>query len=286
MPNRTSGFLQPAERAYLDKEGIYRYLDSFGEGKSGGRQAKSRIQNNVATVPNLQILLISLYSDLNAIQNLQRTDPKTWKKWESETLPAVTQELEWLRDTFDRMLTIAERDDFRKEREELEEAFAHLYEGEYHPRAAFGTGVTGHSPPEVVQKSTSKELSDRFETLETRTDGVESLLRREELSEILSYIAKNGRCELPAKKIGGSGEYWSKVASEMLVPELVEKTEMSQTHREYEITEHGRAVLECWIALSETTAVAREREVKPESSERECVRAALKLHDKFLPVDI
>jgi len=284
MVNRTSGFLHPGERTYLEEEGIYRYPGSFEGIESGGRRAKSRIQNEVVTVPQLQMLLLGFMNDLEAVQSLQRTDVATWKAWESGTLPAVTQELEWLRDTVDQMLEIAERDRFKEEAEEMRTAVEPLYPGDYHPREAYGTGVMGDEPPEAVQQWTAEELADRFETVEIRREGLRTLCNVDELAEILSYIASEPPRELPSRQIGDDGEWWSKAASDYLAPELVTKTEHSQTRREYEITEHGTAVLECWNRLLDTTAVEMEADARPEADERVHINRALELHDPLLGI--
>jgi hypothetical protein len=279
VPDRKSGFLHPSERAYLNEEGIYRYPQSYEDVKSGGRRAKSRIQNEVATVPQLQMLLLDFLLDLNAAQNLQRTDAETWIEWESRTLPAVTQELEWLRDTVNQMVEIAKRDQFEEESEEIRAAVEPLYPGNFHPGEVVSTGGVGaYEPPEARHQWTADELETRFEITEMRFDGLETLLKKDELAGILDYIATNGRCELPERKINDDGEGWSKVASEHLTPDLATKLEHSQSYREYEITPHGTAVLECWKRLRETTAVRMAAGANPDGTDREHIATALDLH--------
>lgn len=268
MPDRSSGFLHPGERAYLIEKGFYPAPNYPKETESGGRRAKSRIQNEIT--PSVQQLILQFNYDLVAVHLLQRSDEEIWRKWETRILPAIKDDLESLRNDLDQMIDIAERDDFAIERNEIKGALAHLHDGEHHPSLK--------SPQEL----TREELEAKLETLKIREEGLGTLLQGEERSEILGYIYENEPCSLDGKRIGESGEYWTTVASRELRPTLVEKENVSNTKSIYRITEHGEAVLNCWQALTEISVLTMNG--KSEVSKRQIIRDTLKLHE--LPLSV
>lgn len=280
MPDRRTGFLQTNERAYIEKSNIATSPWDYTNVKSGGKQAHWRIQHEVATVPGLQTVLMRFFTDLNAVQSFQRADAETWRKWESRTLPAVTRELELIRDIVTQMIEIAEDDRSKTEKEELRDARDSLYPDDFHPDDVIPAGgAKNYESFDAQHKWTGDELATHYEVIRTRFDGLETLLKKDELVGILDYVAENGPCELPARRISGSGEWWAKVATQYLSPDLAQKTEHSNTRRTYEITPNGTAVLNCWNQLRETTAVAMAADANPDGSDREHIATALDLHD-------
>lgn len=268
MQDRSSGFLHPGERAYLNEQGFYPAPNYPKETESGGRRAKSRIQKEIT--PSIQQLILQFNYDLVAVHLLQRSDEEIWRKWETAILPAIKDDLENLRNDLDQMIDIAERDDFAIERDQIREALAHLYDGEHHPYR------------KSQQELTGEELEAKFKTLKTREEGLGILLQGEKRPEILEYIYENDPCSLDGKRIGESGEYWTTVASRELTPVLVEKENLSNTRYIYRITEHGEAVLNCWQALTEISVLTMNE--KSKASERQIIRDTLKLHE--LPLSV
>jgi len=275
MANRSNGFLGQKERRYLSEIDCYPgTIDDDGE--YGRNQAKSRVKNDVATASGISEALKQFDKDLCAINRLhlqsQEGDSQYWKMVH---LTSIEQDLKSVRKTVDMMLEIAGGEEEWNAREELREAISILHPGEVHPEN--GYVAAREEQMELVSEAdgdiTFSDLEEMYLSYKTRWEGLQSILTKEGLPEILEYIGKNGWCSLGEKRVG-QGEYWATISSRELVPDLAQKREEQAHPREYNLTEDGKVVLECWQALKDTDAVEM-KQFSNESSERKLVLRSL-----------
>lgn len=264
--SRDFGFLRPKERAYLSEQ--EHYLGRIDE-ESPKRpaQTKSRIKNEV--VKNLDQAIDDFARDLMAVSNFQRRESTVQEQfvWEGATLEFAKPELERLKRTIDRLLEQAESLPVSSERKELQEVLNRLYEG------------TDLEHPSKSDKNLSpEELEELYHRQREMNKHLKTVLSKEELPEILSYIGEHGKCELSGRTIGENGEPWPQVASRELVPELATKDDTWGDHKEYELTEKGEAVLECWEELQQTKTIQIQSDLRPEQTPREVVLKTLAEH--------
>lgn len=101
------------------------------------------------------------------------------------------------------------------------------------------------------------ELVGELEEYEVRKQALIAVLQKEGLTRILEYLDTNGRTDLPKEQMGGSGQYWTTLATRYLVNEwgLAEKDEISNTYFEYELTRRGQVVCNTWQAVKNSSAV-------------------------------
>ncbi|WP_435184904.1 hypothetical protein [Halobellus sp. EA9] len=274
---RTVSILQPNERAYLAENGLYP-ANWNDDAESGGRQARSRIKNEITTTPGFNTPIRGFYIDLLALSNFMiHADRKERLQWENHTLPAAKHDLELLRDHLNTLIEIAESDEIATERNEVKEAVQSLYQ--YNDLLDALTMFSESENPEPTDIP-EEGWAEAFEERQERQEALMEILSKPDRPQILEYFDENGQCELPDKKINGKGEPWSRVASRELGSnlELVEKEEISNRRREYRITDRGKAVYETWKELQDTEAVTKAEKVYAETDTREVIRQLLLDH--------
>lgn len=275
---RTVSLLQPNERAYLAENGLYPG-NWNGEAESGGRQARSRIKNEIMTMPGFDTPIRGFYTDLLALSNFMiRADREDRLQWENTTLPAAKQDMELLRDHLNTLIDMAESDEVASQKNGLKEAIQPLYQ--YHDLLDSLTMFMESDNPEPTDIP-DDGWDEAFEERNERQAALMSLLSKSDRPQILEYVAERDRCELPDRRIDGKGEPWAQVASRELVGELelLEKHEERNPRRkEYSITDRGKAVCEAWENLQETETVSQADDVYTEQDTREVVRQLLLDH--------
>lgn len=264
--SRDFGFLRSKERAYLNEQG--HYISRFdSEGPKRPAQTKSRIKNEV--VKDFNEVIDDFNRDLMAISNFQRREATVQEQfvWEGATLEIAKPELKSLKRTVDRLIEQAETHPISSEREELQEVLNRLYEG-----------TDLELPSEVDQNPSPEELEQLYHRRKEMNKSLKTVLSKEGLPEILLYIGKRGKCELSGRRINGEGEWWAQVASRELVPELATKDEDTVGPDQYELTDKGEAVLECWKELQETKTIEIKSDLRPDQTTRQIVLETLAEH--------
>ncbi|WP_075937618.1 hypothetical protein [Halosegnis longus] len=270
---RTVSLLQPNERAYLAENSLYPG-NWVGEAESGGRKAKSRIKNEILTMPGFDTPIRGFYIDLLALSNFMiRADREDRLQWENHTLPAAKQDMELLRDHLNTLIDMAESDETAVKKDELKEAVQSLYE--YHDLLDSLTMFSETDNPEPTDVP-DDGWGEAFEERKERQEALMSLLSKPDRLQILEYVAEKDRCELPDRKVDGKGEPWARVASRELTDlGVVIKHDVSNRRKEYSITGRGKAVYEAWENLQETETVSQADDVYTEQDTREVVRQLL-----------
>lgn len=264
--SRDFGFLRPKERAYLSENDHY-----FGrideEGPERPAQTKSRIKNEV--VEKFDQVIDDFTRDLMAVLSFQRkeTTIQDQFKWEAATLEITKPELERLKKKIENLIEQAESHPVSSERKELQDILNVLYEG------------AGLEYPSKSEKNLSpEELEELYFRQREMNQHLKTVLSKEGLPKILSYIGKKGKCGLSGKTIGENGESWAQVASRELVPELATKDDTWERQKQYELTKKGKAVLECWEELKQSKTIQIKSEFQPGRSARELVLETLAEH--------
>jgi len=262
----TFGFLRPKERAYLSGEGYYpARIDE--EPPKRPEQTKTRIKNEV--VENLDEAIQTFRRDLLAASNFQRRESSINEQfvWEVTTLESSKSELEDLKSQIEGLIEQAESHPVSAEREELQEELDTLY----------GTADLNDTT-DSARDMDPEELEELYHRRKEMNQHLNTVLSKEGLPEILSYLGENGKTDLSNRKINGEGEWWAQVATRVLVPELATKDEDTVGASKYELTEKGKAVLECWKHLQNTKTVQIKNDLRPEQTTREIVLETLAEH--------
>lgn len=262
---RRFGFLRPKERAYLSEEG--HFLGRVDEeSPKRPEQTKTRIKNEV--VANLDEVISDFRRDLLAVSNFQRAATLHEQfVFENTTLNFSKSELEALKKQIDGLIEQAEDHPFSAEREELQDALESL-----HGMTNLENLAESDDPP------TPEELEEEYHRRKEMNRHLNTVLSKEGLPKILSEIGNSGKCELSGRRINGEGEWWAQVASRELVPELATKDEDTVGPDQYELTDKGEAVLECWEELQQTKTIQIKSDLRPEQSMRGLVLETLSEH--------
>ncbi|WP_353634662.1 hypothetical protein ABSL23_03065 [Halobacterium sp. NMX12-1] len=263
--SRKFGFLRPKERAYLYEQD--HYLGTVdGEGPEQPANTKSRIKNEV--VANLDDVISDFRRDLLAVSNFQRAATLHDQfVYENTTLSFSKSELESLKRQIEGMIEQAEDHPVSAEREELGGVLELMY----------GT-VDLEDPAESDNPPDAEELEELYSRRQELSQHLYTVLSKEGLPEILAHIGNHGKCELSGRRINGEGEWWAQVASRELVPELATKDEETVGAAQYELTDDGEAVLECWEGLQETKTIQIQSDLRPDESTRKIVLQTLAEH--------
>jgi hypothetical protein len=218
-----------------------------------------RIKNEVCK--NLDDIIRQFRRDLLAVSDYRRqSEIRDQIKWET-TLEFSKTELEDLRRLIDGLIQQAESHPVSSEREEIKSVFDSFFN------------------LNEIQNLDEEELEKEFKARKDLNENLAKVLSKEGLPEILSHIDERGKDSLPSKRIDGEGEWWAQVASRVLVEnDLASKDEDVAGDAQYEITEKGRVVLECWEELQQTDTIQIKSDLQPESSMREIVLETLAAH--------
>lgn len=258
VTSRNYGFLQQNERAYLTGRGLYA---GTIDAESGGRQAKYRIENEILSHEGIQNVVRTFHRDLLGVQMyLLHTDGGEWFDFQNYVLPHVREDLEELRDNVDRLIKLADQEEFTSQRQELQNAIQALrYDFDVLEdfRKNRGRDLLPGVEWENGRPVEPEQLANEWNEEPIRKAALMGVLDRDGLHRILEYLHANGKDSLPDETIGEDGQTMSQAASQVLVNKygLVEKDEISNSYREYELTDRGEAVYRAWKALESAAIV-------------------------------